>query len=434
MIQSESPDNSGFFETPDTQVSQPEITFSHPEKVFRLTKVNQHRKWVVRKSLNIPFQTHPAWQACLRQEFETGYRLNHPNLIQYYHLEEQSQSLCLIREWVDGQTLAEWSMQPHTKKERIEVLRQLLEVTHYLHQHLLYHRDLSPYNVLITHRSRQVKVLDFGFAAMENDTPLADGTLEWSAPEQLKGACPAPSGDLYSIGRIAQLLFPDTQVPASVRKLINACLMTNPELRPATALQALQLLNISKRPRSLIWGLWLIVLLLAGLGIGRWLTLPEQPSTRDTGIVKSDRQPIQQNPKIQESLADEPISAKQSSTSGEILVSVDTSQFSLKLNPSLEQKAIKMVRALEACYSLCRDTLSSHNNNIGRYKSNCLACLKSCSSVANSYLMEQKENREITIGQHILFSRRYRELVQPVEDSIRKSIFTSKPGKLPLPE
>lgn len=433
MSQSESPDNSGFYEAPEAQVSYPEITFSHPEKVFRLTKVNQHRKWVVRKSLNIPFQTHPAWQACLRQEFETGYRLNHPNLIQYYHLEEQGQSLCLIREWVDGQTLAEWSMQPHTKKERIEVLRQLLEVTHYLHQHLLYHRDLSPFNVLITHRSRQVKVLDFGFAAMENDTPLAAGTQEWSAPEQLKGAIPAPSGDLYSIGRIAQLLFPDAQGLAALRKLIKACLEINPELRPATALQAIQLLEISKRPRSLIWGLWIVVFLLAGLGMGRWLTLPEQTLRKGTRVIESDRQPNPKNPELKAELPDEPISAKQSpKPSGEILVPVDTSQFSLKLNPDLEQQAFEMMQALEACYSRCRDTILTTNQN--HYKTECRACLRGCISVSETILREQKERGKVSIGQHILFSRRYRELVQPVEDSLRKSIFSSGPGKTPPPQ
>jgi len=424
MSLTENPENSNFFFLPASVSEDSEIQLSHPEKVFRLVKINQHRRWVVVKSLNPQFQTHPAWQECLTQEFETGYRLNHPNLIQYYHLESHGNTPCIIREWVDGQTLAEWSMQPHTKKERIEVLRQLLEVTHYLHQHLLYHRDLSPYNVLITHRSRQVKVLDFGFAAMENDTPLAAGTLEWSAPEQLKGAIPAPSGDLYSIGRISQLLFPETNSPAPVRKLITACLQSNPDLRPPTALQALQLLESPTRSYTLGVVL-IIVFLLVGLGIWGWFINSSLKQTHLQVIADTATERFLRDSSIN---TDTPVFRKGIDTAAvSIHKDLQPSQsFSLTLKPELEQKAYEMSLDLLRCYSQCRDKLSFKTRS--RYLSDCQACLRECTDVSNRYFSDLLEKEHTPINQHILFTTQYRAYVQPVEDSIRKSMFESRPA------
>jgi len=211
MSLNEKIENSGFFSNDISEIPTHEIPLKVTGDVFTLTRCLQHRKWVVRKSLQPNYQNNPAWRQSLVREFETGYRLSHHNLVQYYHLEEHEKEIHLIREWVDGETVSEWACRYHSASQRQNILMQILEATQYLHRHQIYHRDLSPSNILITHKTNQVKIIDFGFSAGEDDLILAAGTPAWSPPEQLKGASPSPQGDLYSIGKIAGLLFPETK-------------------------------------------------------------------------------------------------------------------------------------------------------------------------------------------------------------------------------
>jgi serine/threonine protein kinase len=76
------------------------------------------------------------YQEVLRKEFETGYQLEHPNLVRYISLDADS----ILMEYVDGETLAQrltknpdyFSNQRHKDK----FVRQLLSAL----QYLLWHR------------------------------------------------------------------------------------------------------------------------------------------------------------------------------------------------------------------------------------------------------------------------------------------------------
>ena len=412
MSPTENNEHSDFFDSQISQQFEYETDLSSPEKVFRLVKYNQHRKWVVKKSLNPPFQSHPAWQECLRTEFETGYKLNHPNLIQYYHLEEKSDTLFLIREWVDGQTLADWAARPHAQKQRLSVLKQILEVTHYLHQHLLYHRDLSPYNILITHRSQQVKILDFGFAAMESETPPAAGTPYWSAPEQLKGASPAPTADVYSIGKLTQLLFAEPKPTAGVKKLITACLMQRPEDRPATLQQAIDLLNHNPRKIKHLYVLLLTACVLLSFMIWAiWPTTIEKEQTHT--YPKNQISPKVSQDSITTASHDaEPLHKSLSPVSPE-----------MSIDSILDKKALLMAKEIEPCFIFCDAQLSKTPK--GRYKTNALQCLRGCIQKQIKQLESMHDNKDIPTNRQVLFERQYNNYAKPIEDSIRNIIFNN---------
>ena len=69
------------------------------------------------------------------------------------------------------------------------------------------HRDVKPENLFLVHAPdgrEQVKVVDFGFSRLPDDTeeasPRVVGTPEYMPPEQSRGAPADPRADVYSLG------------------------------------------------------------------------------------------------------------------------------------------------------------------------------------------------------------------------------------------
>lgn len=103
------------------------------------------------------------YQEALRKEFETGYQLEHPNLVRYISLDADS----ILMEYVDGETLTQ-RLATHpdyfkNRKNADRFVRQLLDAISYLHSHQVLHLDLKPDNILLTHIDDDVKLIDLGF-------------------------------------------------------------------------------------------------------------------------------------------------------------------------------------------------------------------------------------------------------------------------------
>ena len=102
------------------------------------------------------------YQEALRKEFETGYQLEHPNLVRYISLDDDY----ILMEYVDGETLStRLATQPdyfRNRKNTDKFLHQLLDVVGYLHSHQVLHLDLKPDNILLTRIGSDVKLIDLG--------------------------------------------------------------------------------------------------------------------------------------------------------------------------------------------------------------------------------------------------------------------------------
>ena len=139
-----------------------------------LFKAKRYGRWYMLKCLKEEESTYPVYQQMFRKEFEIAVTLQHQSVVQVVGLETVKLpsgrvALCIIYEWIDGVTLADFltgasSGQQPTVNERRRVAEELAEAVAYIHSQQVVHRDLKPSNIMITHNGNYVKVIDFGLA------------------------------------------------------------------------------------------------------------------------------------------------------------------------------------------------------------------------------------------------------------------------------
>ena len=117
--------------------------------------------------------------------------------------------LCIVMEYVDGMTLAEFLATSPSASEKKRILNELFDALSYIHSHQVVHNDLKPENILITCNGHNVKLIDFGYADCDFSIDKATGgTKSYASPELLGGGEIDGKSDVYSIGLIIKVLFP----------------------------------------------------------------------------------------------------------------------------------------------------------------------------------------------------------------------------------
>jgi hypothetical protein len=148
--------------------------------------------------------------ARLQREAEALARLQHPNIVQIYEIDEREGLPFLSLEYVEGGTLAEKvkdGLLPPPQAARL--LEAVARAVHAAHQRGILHRDLKPGNVLLT-PDGVPKITDFGLAKQFQEhqeltrTGTVLGTPSYMAPEQAGGVGGqiGPTVDVYALGAI----------------------------------------------------------------------------------------------------------------------------------------------------------------------------------------------------------------------------------------
>ena len=191
------------------------------------------------KRLKAEYAGDIRYQEALRKEFETGYRLEHPNLVRYISLTDDG----ILMEYVDGEPLSQLiASNPdyfRDKKHKDKFVRQLLGILGYLHSHQVLHLDLKPDNILLTHINHDVKLIDLGFCYTDTFKDTQGHTNSFAAPEQLSGQKVDVRTDIYAFGKIIEQL-PDHTI---YNKVITRCTAENPDNRYQSVDDILQDLN-----------------------------------------------------------------------------------------------------------------------------------------------------------------------------------------------
>src|SRR5215467_7004426 len=114
-----------------------------------------------------------------QREAEVLASLNHPNIANIYHLEEQNGSRYLVLELVEGETLADRIARgPIPVDDALRIAKQIAEGLEAAHEKGIIHRDLKPANIKLTPDDK-VKILDFGLAKVL-EGPTAPSALSMS--------------------------------------------------------------------------------------------------------------------------------------------------------------------------------------------------------------------------------------------------------------
>lgn len=94
----------------------------------------------------------------------------------------------IIMEYIEGGELFNWIMEGLDEKHVVYLFRQIIAALMYCHRLHIHHRDLKPENVLIDSRTMEIKLVDFGMAALQapgKRLTTACGSPHYAAPELL---------------------------------------------------------------------------------------------------------------------------------------------------------------------------------------------------------------------------------------------------------
>lgn len=131
-----------------------------------------------------------------------------PQLLAYF---EENEEFYLVQELIDGHALSDEL--PVDKRlpeaQVVDILRGVLEILAFIHEHGVIHRDIKPSNIIRRHQDSRLVLIDFGAvkeiqpqesSELENLTVVI-GTRGYTPPEQLHGR-PRLTSDIYAVGMI----------------------------------------------------------------------------------------------------------------------------------------------------------------------------------------------------------------------------------------
>jgi tetratricopeptide (TPR) repeat protein len=135
--------------------------------------------------------------------------LTHPNIVGIYDVVVEGDRACVVMEYIAGEDLAAYLTRNPVADPQftVHVIRAMAAALDYTHARGIIHRDIKPANVMLDAASIP-KITDFGIAritegASTTMTGTVMGTIEYMAPEQVKGEQVDGRADQFALGVVA---------------------------------------------------------------------------------------------------------------------------------------------------------------------------------------------------------------------------------------
>ncbi|MEV7343157.1 serine/threonine-protein kinase [Streptomyces sp. NPDC093544] len=174
---------------------------AHDEVLHRVVAVKE-----LTAALYVAESDRAPMLARTRAEARAAARINHPAVVTVHDVLDHDNRPWIVMELVEGNSLAD-EVKEKGRVEPAEAARIGLWVLRALraaHAAGVLHRDVKPGNVLLA-ADRRVLLTDFGIAQVEGDTTITRtgeivGSVDYLAPERVRGYEFGPSSDLWALG------------------------------------------------------------------------------------------------------------------------------------------------------------------------------------------------------------------------------------------
>ena len=171
--------DSGFIAPHTISTNWSDIVLFQQRNHNMLYHAKRYGKYFVLKGLSSDCQSITEYLFLQEKEFAFGISLSHPHIAETYSLENvEGCGRCIVMEYVDGTTLAEWLTTNPSKSARQRVMTQLLDALEYIHSLQLVHHDLKSSNILITRNGQNVKLIDFGLSNTDSTSDKNNSTTD----------------------------------------------------------------------------------------------------------------------------------------------------------------------------------------------------------------------------------------------------------------
>lgn len=144
----------------------------------------------------------------LRREVVLARRVDHPGVCRIHDLQKDGETLFVVMELVDGETLDNLCARgPLPPLRAVRIIEQVCRALVAAHAVGVLHRDIKPSNVMVKANGDvdDVKLVDFGIATTQGLDHLtkpgvALGTVGYLAPELWEGDSATPATDVFATG------------------------------------------------------------------------------------------------------------------------------------------------------------------------------------------------------------------------------------------
>jgi serine/threonine protein kinase/tetratricopeptide (TPR) repeat protein len=180
--------------------------------VYEAEDVTLHDR-VALKTIRPDIASHPRAVERFKREILLGKKVTHPNVCRIHdlgvdHSETGAEFLFLTMQFLPGETLASRIKRgPIPRTEALPLIEDMADALSAAHQVDVIHRDFKSSNVMLVSGPNRTcaVVTDFGLArGLHDDSSRTHagmvGTVDYMAPEQIRGEELTPAADIYALG------------------------------------------------------------------------------------------------------------------------------------------------------------------------------------------------------------------------------------------
>jgi serine/threonine-protein kinase len=233
-------------------------------EIYRAKYLNKKaNKIVALKMIKSSFLENEEFVKMFANEAEVSFKLIHSNIAQTYDVGMVDKDLYIVMEYVNGQTLRNYSKRLHESGNCIfpveiscYIMSQVCRGLSYAHnftdmltgkKNVIIHRDMTPANIMLSYDG-EVKIIDFGIAKAETQSTettvgTVKGNISYLGPEYIEGKAVDHRYDIYVCGitfwemLCGRRLFDGDNHVVVIKKIIDGNIPAPSSVNPAVPME-----------------------------------------------------------------------------------------------------------------------------------------------------------------------------------------------------